>query len=279
MFMNHNTLCSKPCHPVNNTISSLYDISNKQTNMTNAKGFNNDPVNNFNLCLSSPYSMYYRKQQQQKVVVPSAYDKKSQTIPRTTFASTAATTNSSPLTATGKTRKRKAQMTLFHSPSDSQCIKREFLSFDNNLNCCLQNDRNFSDIHKGILEHSETRLSNAENYLQHLLIAMRKNSKANRRGEYIIYFIFYIYFNGLLFVPFGFRGETLGFIRTCPLCCILCSSLLLAPNSPINPHLPPPHDLLHVTLQSRPNSSFHDLLSVYLVHLHFFCNIRWAIGS
>ncbi|VDQ10234.1 unnamed protein product [Trichobilharzia regenti] len=33
MIMNSNKLCSKPCHPVNNTTVSLNDISNKQTNI------------------------------------------------------------------------------------------------------------------------------------------------------------------------------------------------------------------------------------------------------
>ncbi|KAK4469585.1 hypothetical protein MN116_007122 [Schistosoma mekongi] len=75
-------------------------------------------------------------------------------------------------------RKRKAQIDSFHPLEKQSTIRREFLSFDVNLNSL--NDRYFSDIHKGILEHSEIRLLNAETYLQNLVNSIKRNCSIRR---------------------------------------------------------------------------------------------------
>ncbi|CAH8505583.1 unnamed protein product [Schistosoma curassoni] len=88
------------------------------------------------------------------------YERKYQTIPRII------------------NRKRKAQINLFQS--EKQLNKREFLSLDARLN--RLDDRYFSDIHKGILEHSGTRLLHAKTYLQELINSIKRNSSVQRRN-------------------------------------------------------------------------------------------------
>ncbi|CAH8506079.1 unnamed protein product [Heterobilharzia americana] len=129
------------------------------TSNCEAEELSNPPksVSNLSQHLTPPHYTCYTKQSKSF----NAYERKYQTVPRTT------------------NRKRKAQINSHHS--EKQPMKRDFLSLDASLN--YLNDRYFNDIHKGILEHSGTRLLNAENYLQHLLTSIRRNKRPHRRNR------------------------------------------------------------------------------------------------
>ncbi|KAH8860951.1 hypothetical protein KSF78_0007355 [Schistosoma japonicum] len=110
----------------------------------------------FNERFSPSNYAYYTKQGK----FHKLHDKKYQTVPRVI------------------SRKRKAHINSFHPLEKQSMIKREFLSFDVNLNGL--NDRYFSDIHKGILEHSGMKLLNAENCLQNLVNSIKRNCSMRR---------------------------------------------------------------------------------------------------
>ncbi|CAH8532167.1 unnamed protein product [Schistosoma rodhaini] len=116
------------------------------------------PMSSFNEHLNSSNYTYYTRHHSK--LHSKLYERKYQTIPRII------------------NRKRKAQINSFQS--EKQSVKREFLSLDASLN--RLDNRYYSDIHKGILEHSGTRLMHAETYLQHLINLVKRNSSVQRRN-------------------------------------------------------------------------------------------------
>ncbi|CAI2726175.1 unnamed protein product [Schistosoma spindalis] len=116
------------------------------------------PMSSFSEHFNSSNYTYYTRHHNKRH--SRLYERKYQTIPRII------------------NRKRKAQINLFQS--EKQLIKREFLSLDASLNHL--DDRYFSDIHKGILEHSGTRLLHAKTYLQGLINSIKRNSSVQRRN-------------------------------------------------------------------------------------------------
>ncbi|CAH8486385.1 unnamed protein product [Schistosoma turkestanicum] len=116
------------------------------------------PMRNFSEQLNSSKLTYHTRHDIK--LHSKLYERKYQTVPRIT------------------NRKRKAQINSFQL--ENQSIKREFLSVDVNLHHV--DNRYFIDIHKGILENSETRLLHAEIYLQHLVNSMKRKNKLQQKN-------------------------------------------------------------------------------------------------